>query len=358
MASFDGATNFAKLIDPKVFLNWIYRADSQTNRFIQSGVLQNNPTIAAALLQPGRVAEIPAVNPLSGTPNEWNDSNDITTGNVTSDTEANIKMYENKAFGATDWGKLVSGADALQQIASQFGHFWSNWETQLVLATVQSAFLNTDIATAKTYGVNKKKDLAATDFVKSLARMGDVASNTLSSVVVNSAAYSEMREQNLIEYIQPSTGGNPIAAYQGMAIIQDDSIPVAADGTTYALIFGPNAISFATATPENGIVTARDEFKSGGVAAIIQKRVTSLHVNGTTIDLGKTSADSYRADLLAGTKPLFKVAGDPRNIQIVKYGFKVASDYVVPTINTKAAAASGTGSSTGTTSGTGTSTGK
>lgn len=335
MASFDGSTKLANLIDPKVFLNWIYRADSQTNHFIQSGVLQNNPTIASALLQPGRVAEIPAVNPLSGTPSEWNDSNDIVTGNVDSDTEANIKLYENKAFGATDWGKLVSGADALQQIASQFGHFWSNWETQLVLATVQSAFLNTDIATAKAFNVGTEKDLSATDFVKSLARMGDVASNTLSSVVVNSAAYSEMRQQNLIEYIQPSAGGNPIAAYQGMAIIQDDSIPVGTDGKTYALIFGPNAISFATATPEDGIVNARDEFKSGGVAAIIQKRVTALHVNGTTIDLGKTSADTYRADLLAGTKPLFKVAGDPRNIQIVKYGFKVAPEYVVPKINSK-----------------------
>ena len=208
-----------------------------------------------------------------------------------------------------------------------------------MLDTVKATFNNTDIATAKTYGVGAEKELSAADFVKALARMGDVMDNTLSTLVINSAAYSEMREQQLIEYLQPAGAATPIATYQGMSIIQDDSIPVASDGTTYALIFGPGAIDYATATPNNGLVVQRDEFQKGGMVAIIQKRVVTCHVAGTNVDLKQTNPDTYQADLKAGTKPLFAVSYDPRNIQLVKYDFKVGKDYVVPTINSPKASA-------------------
>lgn len=341
-------TNFSNLIEPTVFLDWIYRQNTQTNRFVQSGVLKNDPVLGGRLLQPGRSVEIPAMNDLSGDADEWNDTNDIQTNGVDSAMEYGIKMYQSKSFGNTDWGDLISGASTQQQIANRFGNWWTRQDTKILLDTVKATFNNTDIATAKTYGVGSEKELSASDFVKALARMGDVMDNTLSTLVVNSAAYSEMREQQLIEYLQPAGAATPIATYQGMSIIQDDSIPVASDGTTYALIFGPGAIDYATATPTNGLVVQRDEFQKGGMVAIIQKRVVTCHVAGTDVDLTQTKPDTYLADLAAGTKPLFQVSYDPRNIQLVKYGFKVGTDYVVPTINSPKAKASGSSSSSST----------
>ncbi|WP_225364071.1 hypothetical protein [Lentilactobacillus parakefiri] len=76
------------------------------------------------------------------------------------------------------------------------------------------------------------------------------------------------------------------------------------------------------------------------MVAIIQKRLVTCHVAGTDVDLTQTKPDTYLADLAAGTKPLFQVSYDPRNIQLVKYGFKVGTDYVVPTINSPKAKAS------------------
>lgn len=339
-------TNFSNLIEPTVFLDWIYRQNTQTNRFVQSGVLKNDPVLGGRLLQPGRSVEIPAMNDLSGDADEWNDTNDIQTNGVDSAMEYGIKMYQFKSFGNTDWGDLISGASTQQQIANRFGNWWTRQDTKLLLDTVKATFNNTDIATAKSYGVGSEKELSAADFVKALARMGDVMDNTLSTLVVNSAAYSEMREQQLIEYLQPAGAATPIATYQGMSIVQDDSIPVASDGTTYALIFGPGAIDYATATPTNGLVVQRDEFQKGGMVAIIQKRVVTCHVAGTDVDLTQTKPDTYLADLAAGTKPLFQVSYDPRQIQLVKYGFKVGTDYVVPTINSpKASGASGSSTS-------------
>ncbi|GAW71113.1 phage-related minor capsid protein [Lentilactobacillus parakefiri] len=82
------------------------------------------------------------------------------------------------------------------------------------------------------------------------------------------------------------------------------------------------------------------DFNPGGMVAIIQKRLVTCHVAGTDVDLTQTKPDTYLADLAAGTKPLFQVSYDPRNIQLVKYGFKVGTDYVVPTINSPKAKAS------------------
>lgn len=345
-------TNFSNLIEPKVFLDWVYRQNTQTNRFVASGVLKNDPILGGRLLQPGRTVEIPAMNDLSGDADEWNDTHDIQTNGVDSAMEHGIKVYQSKSFGNTDWGDLISGASTQQQIANRFGNWWTRQDTGLLLNTVKATFNNTDIATAKSFGVGAEKELSAADFVKALARMGDVMDNTLSTLVVNSAAYSEMREQQLIEYLQPAGAATPIATYQGMSIVQDDSIPVADDGTTYALIFGPGAIDYATATPNNGLVVQRDEFQKGGMVAIIQKRVVTCHVAGTNVDLTQTNPDTYQADLKAGTKPLFAVSYDPRQIQLVKYGFKVGTDYVVPTINApkKAASTGSTSSGSGSTS--------
>lgn len=70
-------TNFSNLIEPTVFLDWIYRQNTQTNRFVQSGVLKNDPVLGGRLLQPGRSVEIPAMNDLSGDADEWNDADPL-----------------------------------------------------------------------------------------------------------------------------------------------------------------------------------------------------------------------------------------------------------------------------------------
>ena len=99
--------------------------------------------------------------------------------------EYGIKMYQSKSFGNTDWGDLISGASTQQQIANRFGNWWTRQDTKILLDTVKATFNNTDIATAKTYGMGSEKELSASDFVKALARMGDVMDNTLSTLVVN-----------------------------------------------------------------------------------------------------------------------------------------------------------------------------
>ncbi|WP_258115487.1 phage capsid protein [Levilactobacillus yiduensis] len=326
-------TKLSDLIEPTVFLDYVQEQVSNTNAFIQSGILGNDPILGARLLSPGRTVQLPYINDLTGEAEEWSDSTDITTESLTTGSNEAMKLFEDKAYSATDFGQLVTGAPVLTQITSRFAAWWVRQDTKRLLQVAESTFANTDIATAKSFGVGNEAELSAGNFLAALARMGDLANPKLVKLAMNSSAYFELRKQNLIDDFQPSDGGLAFASYNGLQIVQDDDIPVAADGTTAAYAFAPGAMAYATATPANGLVVDRDEYKNGGQEAIIQKRVTAMQVNGTTIDTSVVSdIAAYRQAIIDG-KAAFKVANDPRKLGIVKYGFKVDPSFIVPTIN-------------------------
>lgn len=332
-------TKLAALQTPQVFLDWVNRDSTQTNRLIQSGILTPDPDLGNKLLSAGLTVQIPVLNDLTGDPQEWNDSTDITTDSIDSDNETEVKFSDAKAFAFTDYSQQISGANVEQRIVSRFANYWNSVDEKRTLALVKTTFQNDDIKTAKAFNVGNEKTLAPGDFIGALARMGDVINNTLTKIAVNSSAYAQMRRLNLIETIQGSVAGTTIDTYNGMLIVLDDSIPVDDAGTTYALIYGNGAVKYSTATPANGLATQRDELKLGGSTSIIQKRLSTIHVVGTSLDTTQLTNGfaGFRTDLINGTQALYKPSNDPRNIQIVMYGFKVDKDLVVPGINTKKA---------------------
>ncbi|KRN13459.1 phage-related minor capsid protein (gpg protein) [Fructilactobacillus fructivorans] len=333
----DKVTQLSDLMNPTVFADWVKRSSTETDRFLRSGILTPDQYLGSRLLQPGLGITIPTLNDLGGDTQAWNDNTDITTEGIGSDKEQEVKFADAKAYAVTDYSQLISGAPVMEQYAGQFGNWWARLDEKRLIKLVQTAFNNDDIKTAKSYNIGSEKDLNPGDFIAAISRMGDVVQNNLSQIVVNSAAYGQMRKQNLIETIQPSNGGVPFEAYNGMRIVLDDSIPLDDKGTTVAYIFGNGAVQYSTATPANGNVITRDEFKNGGEQAIIQKRLATMHISGTTLDMTQLSNGftGFRDDLLSGNKKLYKVADDPRSIQLVEYGFKVDPEFVVKGINTK-----------------------
>ncbi|WP_125575951.1 phage capsid protein [Levilactobacillus angrenensis] len=331
--AFTKITSLADLIEPQVFLDYVQEQVSNTNAFIKSGVLGADPVWGSRLLQPGRTIDMPYINDLPGDAEEWSDTKDIDTDSLTTGISQAMKVFDNKSYSATDFGQLVTGAPVRSQIISRFSEFWVRQDMKRLLNVLNATYANADILTAKSYGVGTEKELSAGDLLAALARMGDMANPKLVKLAMNSSAYFEMRAQNLIDDVKPSEGGAPISYYNGLQIIQDDDIPVAADGTTAAYAFAPGSVAYATANPANAFVITRDEFKNGGVEAIIQKRVSAMQVIGTDIDTSVVSSISGYRQAIEDGKPVFKVATDPRKLGIVKYGFKVASQFVVPTIN-------------------------
>jgi len=351
MAAFSGnVTDLSANFIPEVWLQWVYDKTTETNNFFKSGIIAQDPVLGSSLLGQGLYVTIPHTRAIDSSiaSQPWDNKHDITTNSLTSGIDNDVKIYESQSFGNSDWDDMVTGARTLDQITAQFVDYWGSVDTQRLIQVLNATFLNADIATAKSFHVGAEKDFAATDFVKAMARMGDVANNQVSKIAVNSGVYNFMVNQNLIDFVQPSEGATPIANYNGMAIVQDDKLPLAADGTAAAYIFAPGAVDYSTAVGPNGISVTRDEMAQGGISAITHKRVVTTHIAGTGADMAvEANPLNWKADLEAGGKALYKPINDVRDIQVIKYGFKIDPDFVVPGVNSPAPAkTTGTSSST------------
>lgn len=334
---------------PQVWLDWVYNRTTATNNFFKSGIIAQDPVLGSQLLNAGLFVTIPHMNAIDTKlkTQVWNNTNDITTNGMTSNTENDVKIYEAQSFGNSDYDDLVTGARTLDQITAQFADYWGAIDTQRLIQVLNATFLNADVATAKSFNVGKEKVFAAADFVKAMARMGDVNANKPTQIAVNSGTYNFMLQNNLIDFTQPSMGAEPIANYNGLTIVQDDQIGLDANGKTAAYIFGAGAVDYSVATPQNGVTVDRDNMAQGGISAITHKRVSTSHVAGTAADMSvETDPTKWKADLEDGTKALYKPVDDVRNIKVIKYGFSIDPDFVIKGVNSDVAASTTTTGST------------
>lgn len=111
----------------------------------------------------------------------------------------------------------------------------------------------------------------------------------------------------------------------------DDDIPVdlttPTKPTSTAYIFGSGAVSYSTAMQSTE--TKHDPLAKGGSDSIVQKRIGTIHVNGTSLVSSFAPADGVSptlAELSASTTWEIVDGVDPRNIQVVAYKAQLDPD--------------------------------
>ena len=334
MAQFTGATDKSLLIEPKVFSDYVIEQQTETNRLYKSGILVMDPFIQAQLTQGGTYVDIPELAALEGDAQPWNDTDDISVQSTSSFHAVAPKIYQAKAFGYKDFAKLTTGAPLADQIGNQFAGFWDIECNKLIIAVLKNAFLNADLATAKSYGLDTPAELSPADFLAAKSRMGDVDQPQLVKIIVNSAVISAMEEQNLISFIQPSQAAAPIAYYNQLEIVADDAIPVAVDGTTDAYLVANGALAHGlTGAPDNAYEVQRDALGQGGQTAIINRRIVAIQLKNTTFS-DPTKVPGLSTAVISGaTTSLYAPVGNPRNIGVVDYRFKIDPKFIVKGIN-------------------------
>lgn len=321
-------TNLTDAFVPEVFTNAVQNNIIETNRLLTSGILTPDPDLGGQLLQPGYQVTVPFVNDLGGSADLWSDNSDIAVNNITSGSQIGVKFYQAKAFGYSDKAQLVSSADYLTQIASRFGAFWNRQDEKSLVNVLTGIFGVSKIAEAKLYDQTAKTPSApqfgAKGFLGAIGLMGDLQDNAFSGIAVNSAVYTQMKAQNLIDTIQPAQGGAPINTYNGVRIIVDDAIPVdltdKTKPTSTAYIFANGSVRYSSVL--YGSETKRDPLAGGGQNAIVQKRVGTMHVVGTSIAKNFAGAEKGNptSDELAKASTWTVADGiDLRNIGVVAY---------------------------------------
>lgn len=322
----DSQFSLADAIIPQLFAPYVQNLTTKTSRFVQSGILTPDPQLTSQLLQPGDFIELPFINDLDGDAEPWVDTQDISVTGLTTGKQRAFKFRMDKAFGSTDISELVSGAPAQQMIAQRFAAFWNRTDQKLLLNILAGIFANTDIHTAKAF--DDTKTFGPKGFLAAIGRLGDLQDQTFNKIAVNSATYSEMKAQQMIDTVQPNQAVTPFGNYNGMEIVVDDDIPVADDGTATSYIFGNGSTGYSVATPTNGVEVEREARKQGGRTNVINRRAVTAHVLGTSVAKDFTPAgQTVTADeLKQGTT--WESIVDPRNIKIVQYNAKLDPEFI------------------------------
>ena len=345
----DTFATLADMIQPSLFGQNIVNVSTKTNRFVQSGILTPDPDFGAKLLDGNEdIMTLPFTNDLEGEPEPWTDLADIDVDGITTGTQRAFRMKLAKAFGYTDIAQQFSISNPAGVISSRFTNWWNVVTQKLLMATITGVFGNEDIEEAKMFD-DSAKQFGPRGFLAAIGKLGDLQDQTFNKIAVNAGTYAEMKAQQMIDTVQPGQAVTPFGKYNGMEIVVDDDIPLTSDGVATSYVFGTGSVAYSAANPANGVEIEREARKQGGRTNIINRRVESIHVKGTTVADGFTPAGQTVtiADLANPTTWALNKDVDPRNMKVVAYKAKISTEF---TPKVKASSASTTSTTSGSTS--------
>lgn len=325
-------TDLANTIIPVVFNKYVLNKILKTNRLIQSGIVVPDDSLGEQLMQPGDDITIPFLNDLSGDPQAWTDTDDITVDNLTTGSQRAIKFRQAKAFGSTEISRMVSGAPIAETIAGQFAEYWNRVDQSILNATLQGVFANSKVANTKLFDQTVVSPATPTfgpkGFLAAIGLLGDLQDQVFNKIAVNSATYSQMKFQGMIETVQPQNAVTPVNYYNNMEVIVDDDIPLEKGGIATAYIYGTGAVSYSTVLHSTEVY--HEPLTQGGRDSVINKRVSATHVNGVTLAKAfkPTGQTTVKDELAKGSTWDIADGIDPRNIRVVAYKSQLDDDFV------------------------------
>ena len=300
-------THLSDMIVPEVFGNYVLNTALKTNRFVQSGILTPDPDLGPHLLEAGTKITVPFINDLDGDPDNWTDTDNISVNQLTSGKQLGLKFYQSKAFGYSSLSQMISGAPIQTTIGNRFASFWTRADEKMLLAVLDGVMGVTKVKNSKFYDATSKTPTDAAFSAKGFI-----------------AAIGMMKLQGLIETIQPQNGAIPFEAYNGLRIVLDDDIPVDLTNkqkpTTTSYIFAPGAVRYSSVLASTE--TKYDPIENGGTDAIVQKRVGTIHVAGTSVKASFAPAKGNFPTMEEfGKSSTWEVVDgiDPRTIGVVAY---------------------------------------
>lgn len=340
--------SLADAIQAPLFGLNVINESTKTNRFVQSGILTPDADFGSHLLESSEdIMTLPFTNDLEGDPEMWSDTKDITVAGMTTGSQRAFRLKLDKAFGYTDISQQFSVSNPADVISTRFSNWWNVVDQKTLMAILSGVFANEDIAAAKLFD-DSAKNFGPRGFLATINKLGDLQDQTFNKIAVNSAAYAEMKAQQMIDTVQPGQAVTPFGNYNGMQIVVDDDLPLDDSGVATSYIFGSGSVAYSVANPTNGVEVEREAKKQGGRTNVINRRVESIHVKGTSVAKGFTPAEQSVtiADLSDGATWEMAKDVDPRNIHVVAYKAKVSDDFLP---KKRAASASTTSSTSGST---------
>lgn len=291
------SVQISDIYNPLTFSRREQEAQTELNKFIQSGVMVTDASIQSQIQQGGNIGEITNFAPL-GTP-EPNYSNDVPGDTSTPNKVGSQKMAfrlasQNQSWSTMDLSRELALQDPVGAITGRVGAYWATANERRLIRSCLGILADnvandngdmlvktaTDAAGEVTAGERINADVV----LDAKQTMGDHASK-LSAIAMHSVVFTRLQKQNLIEYIPNARGEVVIPTYLGYTVIVDDSMPAVAgtNRVTYTcVLFGAGAVASASgrvAVPSE-IGRNPDAGNGGGEEIIYSRRSDLIHPLG------------------------------------------------------------------------------
>ncbi len=261
------ATLRSDLIIPEVFTPYLIEATTQTDSFLQSGVVQPLAELNLSSERGGDFVKIPFYKAnLSGDFEVLTDSTSLTPAKITADNQIAAVLHRGRAFSSRDLASLAvgGGLDPMAAIAQKMAAYVNNQKQKDLYSCLTGAFgsINANDSNSALFALTIDSEsgdsptvLSPRHIARAKSKLGDQGGK-LTAIAMHSNVYGDLLERNMIDRVYDNNGDadtaaasgsttrafdgpNVVETFGGLRIIVSDDIPTTGSGasTEYSTFF-------------------------------------------------------------------------------------------------------------------------
>lgn len=321
-------TLISDVIVPEVFNSYVIERTAELSALYQSGIVVADPELDALATAGGKLINMPFWHDLTGDDEVLSDSVPLETDKINAGQDVAALLMRGKAWKTNDLAKALSGDDPMRAIGDLVAAYWARRQQVTLLSSLKGVFgaVSTKMAD-NSLDISAETGNAAAftgeTFLDASYKLGD-SEEKLTAIAVHSSVYSNLRKQNLIEFLLASDN-KKIPVYMGKRVVVDDGMPVDGDVFT-SYIFGAGAFGLGNGAAPVPTETDRDTLAGDDI--LINRQHFLLHPRGVKFTNKSVAGSSpTNAELALGGN--WERVYEPKNVRIVQFKHKL---YVPQTV--------------------------
>lgn len=315
------STKIADVIVPEVFNPYVIERTAELSALVKSGIVVRNPELDKLATAGGKLINMPFWKDLTGDDEVLSDKGALTPGKITAGQDVAALLMRGKAWSVNDLAKALSGDDPMRAIGDLVAEYWARRRQKTLISVLKGIFSSSSMS-GNVHDISSELEGAAkisgSSFIVAKNKLGD-ASDKLTAVMMHSAVFTALEQQNLISYIPNSQGVVEFPTYMNKRVIVDDGCPIESDVyTTY--LFGEGAIGEGNGSAPVPTETDRDSL--AGEDILINRQHFILHPRGVKFTNSSVVGESPTNAELENQANWNRVY-ENKNIRIVAFKHKI-----------------------------------
>lgn len=307
-------TRLPDIVEPAKFTDYIVHNTMERTALVQAGILTRNSVIAGQISAGAHSFSVPAwldlgndeANIVSDDPAETS-----TPLKLASDNQVVRKSFLHNSWSAMNLASEIAGSDALARIQSRVQAYWERQVQRRLVATLNGVIADNTASNSGDMILDisaengEKNKFSAGAVIDAAGTMGDALAG-VTGIAMHGDVYRAALKADLIEFVPSSEGSLMLPTFRGLAVVQDDGMPLA-DGAYTTALFGAGAFGYAMSAPRIADGTELENLPSagnGGGQQVLHSRFNlGLHPAGF----------SWQEGAVAGESPSIAELGDATN---------------------------------------------